>query len=326
MPARCFSLSSLLLLAVVPACAGQSLLFLEAQAVGGYSSAAKEPVWHSMSAAGPMQKTSAGFDWLDKIAGEGGDTGTLALQARLAADPDARNRVEPQIYNAYYRRKFPSFYAWAGHDRPAAGLESYFDTHGALLQALPMYGYGYDRDWGCGLSRDLENGDAALSLTTGSGMRLRGAGGWLAPARVSRGVLARDNYTVGLYASRGRVPETDGYTLLDGAAKAYSADGADGALLWDRWELRGDVRAGRKSGARYLAGLARLGLNLLDENRLKLETQAVYSGLPKMEGWVLAAGASYSLSAELTCRAMFESDAVMHDRRIVGQLYYYLPI
>ncbi len=325
MRARSF-LTFSLFLCPAAASAGSSLVYLEAQGVGGYSCAERAAVYDSMAPAEPMQKSSAGFDLLHKFSSDSGDTGILALQGRLAYDPDAPNRLEPQLYNAYYRFKTPGAYVWAGHNRTAAGLESYFDTHGALLQSLPMYGFGFDRDWGLGASRDQSWGDAALSLTTGSGMRLRAAGGILASGRVSKGVLGRDNYTAGLYASLGKVPETSGYSLIDGRNRPYSAIGADYALLWDRWELRADLRGGGLRGARYLAGLGRLGLNLLDENRLKLEGQAVYSGVQKMEGWALAAGASYAVTADLTWRAMFEYEDAMRDRRLVTQLYYYLPI
>ena len=321
-----YSLLFSLMLAPLPAAAGQRLLFLEAQGVGGYSSMDKAGVWHSMSAAEPMQKSSLGFDFVRKFSGESGDAGTLAVQARLAWDPDARNRLEPQVYNAFYRFRAPFGYAWAGHNRPAAGLESYFDTHGALLQALPMYGYGFDRDWGFGASRDFSWGDAAVSLTSGSGMRPRAAGNYLVSARAARGVLNRDNYSAGLYGSAGKIPEIEGYEVLDGAERTYTAAGLDGALLWDRWELRGDLRAGKKAGMHYLAGLGRLGLNMLDENRLKLETQAVYSGMEHMEGWALGAGFSYAVTPYLTWRGLFEYEDAMYDRRIVTQLYYYLPI
>jgi len=279
-----------------------------------------------MSADEPMQKSSVGFDLLRRFSGGSGDLGTLALQGRLAWDKDASNRLEPQLYNAYYRFKTPYAYVWAGHNRAAAGLESYFDTHGALLETLPMYGYGFDRDWGLGGSRDFDWGDAAFSLTTGSGMRPRAAGNYLASGRVSKGVLSRDNYTEGLYASAGRTPGMAGYRVMDGVEKPYSALGADYALLWDSWELRADLRGGRLRGLDYLAGLARLGLNLLEENRLKLEAQGVYSGTERMEGWTLSAGASFAVSQDLAWRAMFEYEDRMNDKRVVTQLYYYLPI
>jgi hypothetical protein len=306
--------------------AGESLLFLEAQAVAGYSSMDRAAVYHSMSAGEPMQKTSAGFDYIGKFSGPGGDLGTLALQGRLAWDKDAPNRLEPQLYNAYFRAKLPRAYVWAGHNRAAAGLESYFDTHGALLQSLPMYGFGFDRDWGFGASRDLDWGDAAFSFTSGSGMRLIAAGNWLASGRASLGVLARDNYSAGFYASAGEVPAVMGHKLMDAVEKSYSALGADYALLWDNWEFRADLRAGKKRGRDYLAGLGRAGLNLLEEERLKLEAQGVYSGVEGMEGWALGAGLSLRLSPSLSWRAMFEYEDRMSDRRAVTQIYYYFPI
>jgi opacity protein-like surface antigen len=315
-------------LALLPslACAGESLLYFEGQAVGGYSSAEKGAVWHSMSASDPMQKTSAGFDLLRKFSGGAGDLGTLAVQARLAWDKAAPDRLEPQVYNAYYRFRTPYAYVWAGHARPAAGLESYFDTHGALLQTLPMYGFGFDRDWGAGANRDFDWGGAAVSLTSGSGMRLSAPGTYVAAGRVAKGVLNRDNYTAGLYAASGRAQGITGYRVTDPAVKPYSAAGADCALLLDAWEFRADLRAGTARGASYTAGLARAGLNLLDENRLKLEAQAVYSGMERMRGWALAAGAAYAATPDLTWRAMYEYQDRMHDKRVVAQLYYYLPL
>ncbi len=325
MPAK-FCLIFSLLAAPLPAAAGESLLYLEAQAVGGYSSAERSAVYHSMSSREAMQKSSAGFDLLRKFSSASGDLGALAVQGRLAWDKDAPNRLEPQVYNAYLRLKTPFAYVWAGHNRAAAGLESYFDAHGALLQTLPMYGYGFDRDWGLGASRDFDWGDAAFSLTTGSGMRLAAPGTRAASCRISKGVLNRDNYTAGVYASAGRIQGITGYAVTDGAVKPYSASGADLSLLWDRWELRADLRGGNMRGAAYLAGLGRLGLNLLDESRLKLEAQAVYSGMEMMEGWALAAGVSYAATQDLTVRAMLEYEDMMYDKRAVTQIYYYLPI
>lgn len=309
-----------------PAAAGEGLLYLEAQTVGGYSFIKKSVVYHSMSADEPMQRSSAGFDLVRKFSSGSGDTGTLALQGRIAWDPDARNRLEPQVYNAYYRLKTPYAYVWAGHNRTAAGLESYFDTHGALLQTLPMYGYGFDRDWGLGASRDFDWGDAALSFTSGTGMRLRAAGNYLVSGRIVKGALNRDNYSGGVYFSIGRVPEIMGLRLLDGEEKACSAVGTDFSLFWDRWELRTDLRGGRRRGMDYLAGLGRLGLNLLDENRLKLEAQGVYSGIKGMESWTLGSGFSYAFTPDLTWRMMFEYADVMSDKRVVTQLYYYFKV
>ncbi|MCX5792049.1 MAG: hypothetical protein NTY45_07515 [Elusimicrobia bacterium] len=325
MRAKCFLAFSLLALTGA-AQAGEGLMYLEAQGVAGYSSVRRAAVYHSMSAGEPMQKTSAGFDLLRKFSTASGDAGTLAVQGRLAYDPDAPNRLEPQLYNAYYRARTPYGYFWLGHNRTAAGLEAYYDTHGALLQTLPRYGYGFDRDWGLGGVRDLNWGDAAFSLTTGSGMRLRGAGGYLGAGRVSRGVLNRDNYTAGVYFSAGEIPAMSGYTVMDGAAKPYSAVGSDLALLWNSWEFRCDVRGGTMRGTRYFAGLGRAGYNFLGENRLKVEAQAVYSGLERAESWTSGLGVSFVVTPALTVRALYEYEDAMNEKRLVTQLYYYLPL
>ena len=321
-----YKLLLVMLAFAAPSAAGEGLLYLEAQAVGGYSSMEKSVVYNSMSANEPMQRSSVGFDLLRKFSSGSGDTGTLALQGRLAWDPGARSRLEPQVYNAYFRFKTPYAYVWAGHNRTAAGLEAYFDTHGALLQTLPMYGYGFDRDWGLGASRDFGWGDAALSFTSGAGMRLRAAGNYLVSGRIAKGALSRDNYSGGVYLSIGMVPEITGYRLLDGEEKAYSAVGTDFSLFWDRWELRTDLRGGKRRGVDYLAGLGRLGLNLLAENRLKLEAQGGYSGIKGMESWTLGSGFSYTLTSDLTWRMMFEYADAMNDKRVVTQLYYYFKI
>ena len=77
-----------------------------------------------------------------------------------------------------------------------------------------MLGYSFDRDWGLGLDKDFNWGGVAASLTTGSGMPLYLKGNYLAAARVFEGVLARDNYSVGVTRPREH-PETMGYTLVD---------------------------------------------------------------------------------------------------------------
>ena len=78
---------------------------------------------------------------------------------------DGANSVkwEPQVYNAYFKVKTPGPYVWVGHNRPAFGLGSYFDSHGLLLRTLAIQGFGYDRDWGGGLYKDFSWGDIAAS-------------------------------------------------------------------------------------------------------------------------------------------------------------------
>ncbi len=120
-----------------PAFAQSSLFYLEAQAVGGYSSAAREAIYYSMMPLDAMQKPSVGFDWLARLSGEGGDYGVIGVQARLAYNHEPDREVQLQLYNAWFKYKAGFADVWIGHDRPALGLSSYFDTHGLLLPSLP---------------------------------------------------------------------------------------------------------------------------------------------------------------------------------------------
>ncbi|MCK7470484.1 MAG: hypothetical protein MZU95_06595 [Desulfomicrobium escambiense] len=80
------------------------------------------------------------------------DIGVLAVQARLAYDQEGEHKLEPQLYNAYFRLKTKFAGIWIGHSRPALGLSSVLDGHALLLPAPAMLGYGFDRDWGSGSS------------------------------------------------------------------------------------------------------------------------------------------------------------------------------
>ena len=146
-----------------------------------------------------MQKPSLGFDYIKRFSGESGDVATFALQGRLAMMVDPKKmrtevKLEPQVYNAYLKVKTPGPYVWVGHNRPAFGLSSYFDSHALLLRTLAIQGFGYDRDWGVGLYKDFSWGDIAATATTGSGMPIYFRGNYMTAARASYGVLSRDNY------------------------------------------------------------------------------------------------------------------------------------
>jgi len=319
-------LLSLFLFSGAWAHADSSLLYLEAQAVGGYSSLKDKGILYSMSQRDVMQKPSIGADWVQKLSGGAGDWGTLALQGRLAYDDHGQPVIEPQLYNAYVRVKTPYAYSWVGHNRVPVGLESYFDTHGLLLQSLPMSGFGFDRDWGAGASRDFSWGDAAFSLTSGTGMPIQLKGSYLFSGRVAQGVLNRDNYTCGLYGTAGKVPDIIGYHILDSEPEGYGFLGADLTYLWDRWEFRADARKGEKGGASAYAALGRIGVNLLDDNRLKLEFQPIFTKQSGQEDRSLAGGLSYILTPDLTGRSLYEYDRNDNDHRIVFQIYYYVKV
>ncbi|OQX24817.1 MAG: hypothetical protein BWK80_18820 [Desulfobacteraceae bacterium IS3] len=331
--------------------ASSYLLYLEAQGVGGYSRQEGKDIWYSKTAEDVMQKPSVGFDYIRKLSGDFGDFGAVAIQARMSYD-DKENILEPQLYNAYIKGKYRGADIWMGHNRPALGLSSYFDTHALLLTTLSMNGFGFDRDWGIGTYRDFSWGNAAISLTTGSGMPIYFKGNYLASARISKGSLNQDNYNLGFSLAYGETLTTMGYDLMrssttadsdpmtdshstgshsvtdadseaDRSPKLFAMAGADVAYLWDNFEARCEVMGGKNKDEEAFALFGRFGVNLLDESRLKLEFQPIISKVGDDENFEISAGASYMLTGDITLRAMYDYDHNTDDHKIIFQLYYY---
>jgi hypothetical protein len=305
------------------ASASSSLLFLESQLVGGYSSAEKEFIPYSMSQNEVMQKPSVGFDFIQRFSSETGDFASMAIQGRLAYDPTYEKYIEPQLYNAYVKAKLPGVDVWAGHSRPASGLSSYLDSHGLLLHTLAMMGFGYDRDWGGGVVKEFPGSELQFSLTTGSGMPLYLKGNYLASGRFGLGVLSQDNFTVGVSASYGEVLDTVGYELMDDSPVNLRLAGADLTYLWDRYEARLEGMTGSRMDEPAYAFFARLGVSLLEEGRLKVEFQPAYTKSAGIKNYELAGGLTVLAMADLSLRAMYRYDYSMDDHRIVVQAYYY---
>ena len=303
--------------------AQSSLFYLEAQAVAGYSSAASGAIFYSMSQEDAMQKPSVGFDWIQRLAGESRDFGVLGLQARLAYNHEPDPELELQLYNAWFRYKAGFANLWIGHDRPALGLSSYFDTHGLLLPTLAMMGYGFDRDWGAGFVRDFSWGNLAGSFTAGSGMPLHFKGNYLGSARISKGVLERDNYTLGLSGAWGDMLETMGYELLSDEPYSFHMAGVDAAHFWRRFENRVELMAGEKMDEPSYAFFWRFTANLLEENRLKIEAQPVLWKEMGKSSFTVSAGMSYQATADLALRCMYQYVDATEDNRIILQVYYY---
>ncbi len=279
-----------------------------------------------------MQKPSLGFDYLQRFARPSGDFASFALQFRLAFRVDGeeeRNRrvkVEPQVYNAYLRVKTAPAYFWAGHNRPAFGLGSYFDSHALLLRTLAIQGFGYDRDWGVGATRDFSWGDISASATTGSGMPIYRHGNYMAAARVSCGVLRQENYNIGFSLGYGRTLDTMGYTLRESEPGDMRLAGLDFAILRDRIEHRLDALAGRWLGKDTRAALYRFGVNFGQEARIKLEAQPTYWKSGQEENYQMGLCGSYLATADLTVRLAYWYDYRPRDNRVILQLYYYLPL
>lgn len=319
---------ALALLALGAASAGtlraqNSLFYLELQAVGAYSTASKALEWSSLMAEDVMQKPSVGFDLVQRFSGRSRDIGVLAVQARLAYDEKGDHKLEPQLYNAFFRLKTSFADIWVGHDRPALGLSASLDSHALLLPAPSMLGYGFDRDWGVGLRRDFAWGDAAASLTLGSGMAFIAHGNYLAAARVSKGVLARDNYSVGLSVAHGRILETKGYAIIDEEPFDWTVASVDISHVWRNLENRAEVLVGRRAGAGTTMVFWRSGLAFLDEGRLKVELQQVLTRQSGAWDYVPGIGLTFQLNADLAARGMVLYDYVRRDTRFVIQLYYY---
>jgi hypothetical protein len=322
-PERIIPVLLFALLATVGLRAQSSLLYLELQAVGSYSTSARAFQLFSLAPDDVMQKPSLGFDFVQRISGKSRDIGVLAVQARLAYDQEGEHRLEPQLYNASFRYKAGFADLWIGHSRPALGLSYSLDSHALLLPAPVMLGYGFERDWGAGLERDFSWGNAAFSLTAGSGMPLYFKGNFLAAARVSKGVLARDNYSLGLSLAHGNILATMGYTLSDPEPFSWSAACVDASYLWRNLENRAEVLLGRRDGAGIFLLFWRSGLALLDEARLRIEVQPVLMGRGGNWDYSLASGLTYLLNADLAGRFMVLYDHGRRDARFAVQFYYY---
>jgi hypothetical protein len=270
-----------------------------------------------------MQKPSLGFDLVKRISGRSGDYGVLAFQARLAYNQEGARPFEAQVYNASFRYKAGFADVWAGHSRPALGLDYALDSHALLLPAPAMLGFGFERDWGLGLQRDFSWGNAAVSLTTGSGMPLHFKGNYLAAARFSGGVLARDNYSLGLSLAGGRILETIGNHLLGPEPAGFAAVAADVTYLFRNLENRVEVMAGRKAGASVLLLFWRTGISLMEEGRLRIEGQPAVTKTGEGWSWQLASGLSYQITADIAARSMVLRDSARRDTRFVLQIYFY---
>ncbi len=275
-----------------------------------------------MDAHDPMQKPSIGLDYIQRLTSDNGDWGMVALQARLAYDE--KDPVQPQLYNAYLKGKFPGVDVWVGHDRPAFGLSSFLDTHGTLLQTLDMEGLGFDRDWGAGLYSTYADGDMAFSLTTGSGMPLIAEGNYLADARFSLGVLERDNFSAGLSLSKGSLLDIMGYQRMSGTLIRQELAGLDASFNWLNYEFKAEAVGGDKDGLFTSGLLFRAGVNLLEENKLKLEVQPLFlANQGQADDLKLYSGITWVVTDDLTFRVVDVYDTQGNFNNIVAQLYLY---
>jgi len=303
------------------------LLYFEAQGIAGYSTDVHRMIYYSMNPDAEMQKPSLGFDFIQRFSGESGDVATFALQARLAVAGDRGDyKLEPQIYNAYLKAKILGPYMWIGHNRPAFGLASYFDSHGLLLRTLAIQGFGYDRDWGVGLYKDFSWGDISASATTGQGMPIRFKPSYMTAARISYGVLSQDNMNLGFSLGYGDTLDTMGYQLRDPDPQQMALAGLDFTYLMNRFEHRFDFLGGKWLGEKTYALFYRFGVNLDQEGRVKIEAQPTYWKFGEERNYQLSGCISVLATSNLTIRMAYTYDRNARDNRVVMQLYYYRPV
>lgn len=308
--------------------ASDYLMYLEAQGVGGYSSKNNRAIFYSTKQEDVMQKPSWGFDYIQKFSNDSGDFGSLAVQARISYNQvsDHLEKFEPQLYNFYYKQKTGIADIWAGHNRPAFGISSYFDSHGLLLGTLAMQGYGFDRDWGAGIARDFGWGDIAVSATTGTGMVLNSYGSYFYAGRVSFGVLSQDNYNIGLSYGYGKTIDTMGYVVMNRVPMMFSMAGVDFTHLWNNIENRLEAMYGTNMDKRSLALFWRFGIKFFEEDRLKLEIQPMYIKHGDEKKFIISAGPSFMVINSLSLRGLYEYDNITKNSQYVAQIYFYKKV
>ena len=311
------------------------LLYAEAQLVGQYNFQSyvrpgdNRFRWYSMDQMDVMQKPSIGFDLVQRLSTETGDWGLLAVQARFAYDSTRNGNIEPQLYNAFLKVK-PGFGdIWIGHNKPAFGLTMSLDNHGTLLQPLSMYGYGFDRDWGAGYYRDFESGNVAFSATLGSGMPIYAKGNYLLSGRISKGDLNQQNYNAGLSAAYGMTLETMGYHLVMDEPIQHGMAGADLTHYSGPWEDRVEFVWDRSQTdldhvSRFVL-FHRLTLNILSENRLKLDFQQMWVKRKAALDADFSLGVSYQFMSDLTARLAFATNSE-RSTKAAAQVYWYYKI
>jgi hypothetical protein len=154
-------------------------------------------------------------------------------------------------------------------------------------------------------------------------MPLHFKGNYLASARISKGVLERDNYTLGLSGAWGDILETMGYELMSDKPYSFRMAGVDAAHFWRRFENRVELMAGEKMDEPSYTFFWRFTANLLEENRLKLEAQPVLWEEMGESSFTASAGISYLATVDLALRCMYQYVDATEDNRIILQVYYY---
>lgn len=301
--------------------ANSGILTFEAQGVGNYSG--DEWNWYSHHLHDAMQKPSIGFDWLHRAGSGTRDWGYLSLQSRLAYDESAPDKLRLQVYNAFLNYKSTYFDAWAGHNKTALGVNSYFDNHALLMPDNTMSGLNYDRDWGIGLKLNRQMPEVNLSFSTGSGMPLYIGDNYLLAGRIAYGDFAKDDLSLGLSAGTGKTLHSMGYIVMHNKQPLnYETVGIDFAKRHYNWVLMTDTLYGKYNNKSAYSSLFRLSGSFLQEERLMAEAQVNYARLLGKSTRTFSTGLSYKLNADISLRGLYEFEDVNNTHKTILQVYY----
>ena len=97
-------------------------------------------------------------------------------------------------------------------------------------------------------------------------------------------------------------------------------------FLRDNMEHRFDVLAGKWLDQDGYALFYRFGINLDQEERLKIEAQPTYWKFGEDSNYQMSLCVSAKATSNLTIRTAYVYDDITNDNRFLLQLYYYRPI
>lgn len=309
---------------VSPLWSSTYLLFLEAQAIASYQEASDKILLYSHHPHEVMQKPALGVDYVQRLGTSKGDFGLIAIQARVAYNQDIEPRLEAQLYNAYLKYKAPGFDIWAGHNKPAFGLNTNLDNHSAILSDLAMKGFNFDRDWGMGIEYEHGAVNWDSSISTGSGMKLMTDGSYLFSSRIGLYDFSRDDVSWGFSFRKGDTLEAMGYHIMhEGKLHPEYQIGLDAALRWESYEFKTDISVGEFMQKPTAAILVRGTALFTDEERFTIDTQYLGSRKMNVDKHELSLGLGYQITPGLSARTASVYETTEETLGFIMQLYYY---
>ena len=157
----------------------------------------------------------------------------------------------------------------------------------------------------------------------GSSAGTETVGSYFLAGRISKNILDQDNFSAGFSAAVGRVFDVVGYQTISETPMPIFMAGADLSWRWNNWEHNFEVMAGRRDEQGAVAVFWRTSVGLLDESRLKLEVQPVFSSMQGSAQFQFALGATYLAHPDWTLRTMVAYETKLKDLRILFQVYFY---